>query len=200
MAPALAHAPFHRDGWIYEEKVDGWRLIVCKDGPRVRLISRNAVDHTTPGQLAHMLLKLYIQHKTEAAKREWEDFPAWVFCTEAGTMPDESRVRTVVRKALKAVGLPLHFSPHCLRHTFASLLQQQGESPAYVQRQLGHASIQLTVDTYRKWLPMGNKAAVNRLHDEKSGSSKNGDGHFRCAGSARQQWWAVKDSNLGPAG
>jgi len=55
------------------------------------------------------------------------------------------------------------------RHTFASLLLQQGESPAYVQRQLGHASIQLTVGTYGKWLPMGNKAAVNRLDDE-SGS------------------------------
>jgi Phage integrase family len=75
----------------------------------------------------------------------------------------------VLRKTLKAAKLPLHFSPHCLRHTFASLLLQQGESPAYVQRQLGHASIQLTVDTYGKWLPMGNKAAVNRLDDE-SGS------------------------------
>ena len=58
----------------------------------------------------------------------------------------------------------------CLRHTFASLLLQQGESPAYVQRQLGHASIQLTVDTYGKWLPLGNKAAVNRLDDDESGS------------------------------
>lgn len=38
---------------------------------------------------------------------------------------------------------------------FASLLLQQGESPAYVQRQLGHASIKLTVDTYGRWLPMG---------------------------------------------
>jgi hypothetical protein len=47
----------------------------------------------------------------------------------------------------------------------ASLLLQQGESPAYVQRQLGHASYQLTVDTYGRWLPMGNKAAVDRLDD-----------------------------------
>jgi hypothetical protein len=42
-----------------------------------------------------------------------------------------------------------------------------------VQRQLGHASIKLTVDTYGKWLPMGNKAAVDRLDDatpEASGS------------------------------
>src|SRR5207237_2372182 len=65
--------------------------------------------------------------------------------------------------------LSMHFSPHCLRHTFASLLLQQGESPAYVQQQLGHASIQLTVDTYGKWLPLGNKAAVNQV-DEESGS------------------------------
>ncbi len=40
---------------------------------------------------------------------------------------------------------------------------QQGEPVAYVQRQLGHASIQLTVDTYGKWLPMQSQAAVDRL-------------------------------------
>jgi hypothetical protein len=64
-----------------------------------------------------------------------------------------------------AAGLPLHMTPHCLRRALASLLLQQGESPAYVQRQLGHADIQLTVDTYGKWLPMGNKAAVDRLDE-----------------------------------
>ena len=59
------------------------------------------------------------------------------------------------------------------RATYASLMLQQGESVAYVQRQLGHASIQLTVDTYGKWLPMGNKGAVVRLDEvtsEPSGS------------------------------
>lgn len=56
-----------------------------------------------------------------------------------------------------------HFSPHSLRHSFASLLLQHGESPAYEQRQLGHASIHLTVDTYGKGLPLGNKAAVDQL-------------------------------------
>jgi integrase len=66
---------------------------------------------------------------------------------------------------LKAAGLPLHYSPHSLRHTFASLLLQQGESPVYVQRQLGHASIQLTVDCYGGWLPHANKAAVDRLDE-----------------------------------
>jgi len=45
MAPAPVRAPFHRRGWIYEEKVDGWRMVAYKDGAHVRLISRNGVDH-----------------------------------------------------------------------------------------------------------------------------------------------------------
>jgi hypothetical protein len=27
MAPTLVREPFHRDGWVYEEKVDGWRML-----------------------------------------------------------------------------------------------------------------------------------------------------------------------------
>jgi len=46
MAPTLIRQPFHRDGWVYEEKVDGWWMLAYKDGQRVRLVSRNGVDHT----------------------------------------------------------------------------------------------------------------------------------------------------------
>jgi bifunctional non-homologous end joining protein LigD len=31
---------------VYEEKVDGWRMLAYKDGQRVRLVSRNGRDHT----------------------------------------------------------------------------------------------------------------------------------------------------------
>ena len=46
MAPTQVREPFPRDGWIYEEKVDGWRMLAYKDGARVRLVSRNDRDHT----------------------------------------------------------------------------------------------------------------------------------------------------------
>src|SRR5262245_483606 len=46
MAPTQVREPFHRDGWVYEEKVDGWRMLAYKDGARVRLLSRNGRDHT----------------------------------------------------------------------------------------------------------------------------------------------------------
>ncbi len=38
--------------------------------------------------------------------------------------------------------------PHQLRHTYASLLIGQGANPKYVQEQLGHHSIQITLDLY----------------------------------------------------
>jgi bifunctional non-homologous end joining protein LigD len=38
--------PFHRPGWVYEEKVDGWRIVAYKAGGHVRLVSRKGVEHT----------------------------------------------------------------------------------------------------------------------------------------------------------
>ncbi len=38
--------PFHHDGWIYEEKYDGWRMVVYKDGTAVRLVSRAGKEHS----------------------------------------------------------------------------------------------------------------------------------------------------------
>jgi integrase len=120
-------------------------------------------------QLADALRRVLHERQTETLKRGWPEMPPWVFCTPEGRPLPKATLGGAFARVLKRAGLPAHFSPHCLRHTFASLLLQQGESPVYVQRQLGHASITLTVDTYGRWLPMGNQAAVDRL-DEASGS------------------------------
>lgn len=44
--PRRSCQPFQRCGWIFETKLDGWRIIVYKSGPRVRLVSRTNTDHT----------------------------------------------------------------------------------------------------------------------------------------------------------
>ena len=54
---------------------------------------------------------------------------------------------------------------HDLRHTFASLLIQNGESFAYIRDQLGHSSIPVTVDIYAHLIPGANRQAVDRLDD-----------------------------------
>ena len=38
-------SPFHRDGWVYEEKVDGYRMAALKTRESVNLISRNGIHH-----------------------------------------------------------------------------------------------------------------------------------------------------------
>jgi len=46
MLATLVDAPVERPGWVYEEKYDGIRILAAKDGPRVRLITRNLIDRT----------------------------------------------------------------------------------------------------------------------------------------------------------
>jgi len=46
MHPTQIAKPFHRAGWVYEEKVDGWRMLAIKGKHGVRLVSRNGRDHT----------------------------------------------------------------------------------------------------------------------------------------------------------
>jgi bifunctional non-homologous end joining protein LigD len=46
MLATLVAGPFHRDGWVYEEKYDGDRMLAYKEGDRVQLFSRNAIDRT----------------------------------------------------------------------------------------------------------------------------------------------------------
>jgi integrase len=54
---------------------------------------------------------------------------------------------------------------HDLRHTFGSLLLQSGASIVYVKEQMGHSSIQVTVDTYGHLIPGANVSFVDRLDE-----------------------------------
>ncbi len=114
-------------------------------------------------ELAQALKDLYTERQLETAVNGWKDMRLWVFCKETGGLLDPDYLRRrVFYGLLRASGLRrIRF--HDLRHTFASLLLQQGESPVYVKEQMGHSSIQVTVDLYGHLIPGGNKQAVDRL-------------------------------------
>ena len=54
---------------------------------------------------------------------------------------------------------------HDARHTHASLMLKQGIHPKVVQERLGHASIQMTLDTYSHVAPGLQEAAAQRFDD-----------------------------------
>jgi integrase len=137
-----------------------------------RGVSRGVVGPPKSGRGRNIDMSLalrgVLQGHLAAARIAWmkrgQPCPDWVFVTGEGTLLDRNNVAKAFRRALKAAGLP-HHSPHDLRHTFASLLLQDGVSLSHVQRMLGHADPRLTATLYGEWLPIENPGAVDRLDD-----------------------------------
>jgi integrase len=70
-----------------------------------------------------------------------------VFCTPIGTPIDPRNMARHFDGCLRKAGLP-HVRFHDLRHTFATLMLELGQSPKTVQEILGHSTISITLDTY----------------------------------------------------
>jgi len=59
MLATLISQPFHKPGWVYEEKYDGFRILAYKEGASVSLLSRNSKDRTqTYPNIAAAIAKL----------------------------------------------------------------------------------------------------------------------------------------------
>ena len=105
------------------------------------------------------LANVLMDHKITAP---WSRYDL-VFCTADGLFIDQANLRhRVFEPTLRVAGLR-KMRIHDLRHTFASLLINQGENLKYVQHQLGHASITTTVDRYGHLMPDAHVGASQRL-------------------------------------
>ncbi len=133
--------------------------------PLRKILATVQVDMSA--QLAKVLGQVVLDRKEQLLRlgMSIDELPnLWLFQNTAGEPMDDSKVRKVFSKLLAKAGLAQR-NLHFLRHTFASLLLQQGESLKYVQDQLGHSSIKMTCDTYGHLVPGGNRQAVDRLDD-----------------------------------
>jgi integrase len=126
-----------------------------------RTLSRGKLKPPKSGKARLVDMSKQLAGVLRELKREPGD---WVFQTSTGTRIDRHNLGKVWRQFLKDAELrQIRF--HDLRHTFASLHIQKGESLAYVCEQMGHSSIKVTVDIYGHLVPGGNRAAADRLDD-----------------------------------
>lgn len=133
-------------------------------------------------QLAAELGAIVKRRPQDAMAYGWRPVPPWVFVTKNGTPYGQRNVERDFTRVLVAAGLmkkgdPAPFSPHALRHTFACLHLTTATDRnviQYVQQQLGHSSIKVTVDTYGSWIRLRDPAAADRLDALLANGAANG--------------------------
>jgi integrase len=106
------------------------------------------------------------------------DPDAFVFSGATGSLLRNSNFRRRVwRPAVRTLGLPRDLRIHDLRHTCAALLIAQGAHPEAIQAQLGHSSIQVTLDLYGHLFPDD----VDRLAGQLDAAHEAGSGQIAAS-------------------
>ena len=134
--------------------------------PKTRLSRRSVA-------LSQDTVRVLRRHRRRQAERRLLAGPAYqdhdlVFATSLGTPLEPGNVRRDWLLIVKAGGLD-GLRLHDLRHAHATLMLRAGVHPKVVSERLGHASVNITLDTYSHVLPGLQEAAaeaIDRALDE----------------------------------
>jgi integrase len=144
-----------------------WRSVRA-DGDTKTEKSRRTLE--LPGLAAEALR----EHRTRQARERlaagelWQDH-GLAFCSQVGTPLDASDVRRSFRAITKAAGLGEDWAPRELRHSFVSIMSDNGVAIETIADLVGHVSTAVTEEVYRHQLkPVITKGAetMNTIFDQ----------------------------------
>jgi integrase len=115
-------------------------------------------------------LRTLLKNRKEQALKNGCGVPEGIIFHTNGRYTSQNTIRNIWKRLLRKASLSDR-RLHDIRHSYSSLLLNNGESLAYVKDQLGHSSIQMTVDIYGHLIPGSNRDAVNRLDDMQSSAT-----------------------------
>jgi integrase len=124
--------------------VDVWRSVRARADTKTRK-SRRSLG------MAVEVLREHLQRQADARLRAgvlWQD-NGLVFTTAHGTQLDAPDVRRSLRTICRRAGLDEQWTPRELRHTFVSLLSDNGMAIEEISRLVGHSSSNVTEMVYR---------------------------------------------------
>jgi integrase len=162
--------PVTEVGFKYEKyAVYVWRS-VREDGDTKTEKSRRTLE--IPDDVARALK----EHRTSQAAQRLEAGEAWhdndlVFCTSVGTALDAANVRRSFRRITKAAGLGDNWTPRELRHSFVSIMSDNGVPIEQIADLVGHRTTIVTQKVYRHQLKpviSTGATAMNSIFSKKS--------------------------------
>ena len=133
-------------------------------GKRLRVLGKGKKERIIPLSDYHIdLITDYIKRRSTLCRNKEIIGNQLLINKHGGRLTDRS-VRRILEKYLTLCGLPLLYSPHSIRHTFATHLLENGADLRSIQELLGHSSLSTTekyihlnlvklLDTYDKTHP-----------------------------------------------
>lgn len=149
--------------WVRQSYRRG-RFTAPKNGKSRKVDMSNQLKATLKEHLTKEkkeAFRLTKEEKKALREKGMDEMPELVFHRD-GKVIEQKYMQRIFKRMLRKAGLR-QVKLHILRHTFASLLLSKGESPVYVKEQLGHSSIQITVDLYGKYIQTKKEPGVNKL-------------------------------------
>lgn len=111
------------------------------DEGEVKIFGKGAKERFV--QIANPDVLAALHCYTESFQKDIEQAGTFFVNGRHKPLSDQS-VRSIVTKYSKLAGVENHITPHMFRHSFATLLLEEGVDIRYIQRLLGHSSIVTT--------------------------------------------------------
>ena len=126
--------------------------------------------------------KAVVTAKAPVSKIPPKEFQDLLFTTKFNTPLNSQIVCDSIKKIVDEINLTRdvldeieEFSPHTLRHTFATRCFESGIQPKTVQAYLGHATLKMTMDLYTAVMPDHLTNEMDKVADTLDKISVNGD-------------------------
>jgi integrase len=145
---------------------------LVKDNPLKGILGKLGLDekkdrepvHPVTAQEVSLFLATCKKHRKEEGLKAGKGAPQKIVFQTNDNYRSQNTIRNIWKRTLgKAKLRDVRFQD--IRHSFASRLLSNGESPVYVNGQLGHSSIQMTVDIYGHLIPSSSRKAINALYE-----------------------------------